>query len=213
MVKHLLSLNWKLGEPLRVPSLVLDWIDMQVLVSGINQVHEITEASSHIVRSETKSGTMGQSGLARVDCCRSSDCSDLSGVEEECSRFVTTEDEHFWSIAELDTRCGHWFDEIWIVNFKLLPLLHGNDSAVSSRILIPSELGSGTSIKVVNQTQIANFALVIRTWHKVNEPLIHNYCCRIDDLSWKLGNREPVIGLSVVGFALFGYVEATCLTS
>lgn len=68
---------------------------MQVLVSSVNQVHEITEASSYIVGSETKSGTMGQSRLARIDCCRSTDCSNLSCIEEERSRFVTTEDKHF----------------------------------------------------------------------------------------------------------------------
>ena len=207
------SVDRKFVELLRVPTLILDWINMQVLVSGIDQVHEITEASGHIVRGETKSGTTGQSGLARIDCGRSTNCCNLSCIEQECSRFVTAEDKHFRGVTELDSCCRHRFDEIRIVDFKLLPFLHGNDGTVGSRILVASELVGWTSIEVINQTQIANFALVIRAWHEIDEPLIHHHRCRIDDLSRELGYREPMIGLSVVSLTLFGYVEATCLTS
>ena len=72
---------------------------------------------------------------------------------------------------------------------------------------------SGTSIDVINQAQITHPALVVRTWHKIDEPLIHNHRCRIDDLSRELGNREPMIGLSVIGLTLLGDGEATCLAS
>ena len=95
----------------------------------------------------------------------------------------------------------------------MFPLLTGDDSAVSSRILVSGELISGTSVEVVDQAQITNLALIVRTWHQIDEPLIHDHCCRIDDLSRELGNREPMIGLSVIGLTLLGDGEATCLAS
>ena len=51
------SIDGELVELLRVPALVLDGVDVEVLVGSVDQVHEVTEASGHVVGGETEPGT------------------------------------------------------------------------------------------------------------------------------------------------------------
>ena len=104
---------------------------MEVLVCSVNQVHEVAEASGHVVGGETEPSTARQGGLLRNYRSSSTDGGDLSRVEDERLGLVTSEDEHLCG-AELYTGGRHRLDEIRVVNFELLPLLSGDDVTVSS---------------------------------------------------------------------------------
>ena len=195
----------EIGEGLRLPGLLLDQVDVQVVLAGIDGVDEVFELTSHEVAFVTKEASAGERSTGGRHSGLFSASLHLSGVKPEWLGRSATKYKHI-SVADLDASARLRADEIWICYDNLRPRLTSHRSSIVSIHLILNEEVRGASIEALYDERVLPFTTIwIITWHNIDEPLIHHDGACIDQLDRHFRHLEPVIRQGVICFAKLGH--------
>lgn len=104
---------------------------MQGKFCGVDAVDEAAKHAADPVARVAEAGLAGHVRARCADACLLVDGLDLSSIELERLRRLSTEDEHI-SVVQLYASNGLRSDELHVVHFKLGPLLAGHRCTIVS---------------------------------------------------------------------------------
>ena len=165
---------------------------MQRELCCIDAVDKATKGTANPVARVAETSPTGHQRASCADASLLVDGLNFARIELESFRCVSTEDEHI-SVVQLDTCNRLRAHELYIVDFKLVPLLTSHGCTVFTSALITIVDLRRTRVQQVDDQVVGDLTLSIVTRHQVDPSLVHYHGSRVYRLTRQRVDVKPVV--------------------
>ena len=194
-----LSLSWdaKLCKRLWIPCGILHSVHMKRELCRVDAVDKASKSSADPVAWLAETSPTGHQRTSCTDASLLVNGLNFARIELESFRCVSTEDEHI-SVVQLNTCDRLWAHELYIVDFKLVPLLTSHGCTIFTSALITIVYLRGTRVQQVDDQVVGDLTLSIVTRHQVDPSLVHYNGSRVYRLTRQRVDVKPVVRERIV---------------